>query len=113
MFELLLQLVCLYVVVRLVVGFFSAWNEAKQEVHDQLMKTLDEITHVVSVEQHGEQTYWYDAATDSFIAQGKTLDDIISVVKSRFPTHFFFLENNEQIYKLSGPDWKMELHRVE
>jgi hypothetical protein len=80
------------------------YKNAKTEIEEQLVEKISEVTHIVSVEQHGEQIYWFDADTGNFIAQGKTLEDIIYVVKSRFPTHYFFLNNN---HLLHGPEWRL------
>ena len=93
---------------KLIVDLFMSTGKVKQEVEkeleEELKDKLNAITHIVEVEQHGDQYYWYDRDTGDFIAQGKTLDDIIAVLKWRFPNHFFFLNGN---HLLHGPEWKM------
>ena len=113
MIDLLLELLVWYVIFRVVFWFASAWNDAKQEVHDKMVEKFAEITHRVKIEKHNNQTYWYDQDDETFLAQGVTTEEIIEKLKSRFPDHFFFLEGEQEIYKLSAPDWKMELQRVE
>ena len=113
MIDLLLELLVWYIIFRVVIWFASAWNSAKQEVHDKMVEKFDEITHRVKIEKHNNQSYWYDQDDDMFLAQGVTTEEIIEKLKSRFPDHFFFLEGEQEIYKLSAPDWKMELHRAE
>ena len=90
---------------KLIVDFFLASGKVKQDVEEELKEKISTITHIVKVEQHGDQFYWYDNDSDEFIAQGKTLEDIVAVIKQRFPTHFFFL-NNDML--LHGPDWQLK-----
>ena len=86
---------------------FVFFKKAKNELEltEEIKEHINSVTHVVNVEQHGDQFYWYDAETEEFIAQGKTLEDIVPKIKSRFPTHYFFL-NNDHI--LHGPDWQLK-----
>ena len=58
-----------------------------------LLKKLDDIIHRVKVEKFNDIEYWFDADDDEFLAQGKSHDEIVNVLKSRFPTHIFLCEN--------------------
>jgi hypothetical protein len=80
--------------------------EAKNEELQGKLDNLNEIVHIVNVEQHGDYYYWFDADNDNFLAQGKTTDETVSHLKSRFPDHIFFVQSKEQSYRLSGPDWQ-------
>ena len=113
MIDLLLELLVWYVIFRVVIWVASAWNSAKQEVHDKMVEKFAEIVDRVKIEKHHNQTYWYDQDNETFLAQGVTTEEIIEKLKSRFPDHLFFLEREQEIYKLSGPDWKMKLNRTE
>ena len=113
MIDLLLELLVWYIVFRVVFWFASAWNDAKQEVHNKMVEKFAEIVHRVKIEKYHNQTYWYDQDDETFLAQGVTTEEIIEKLKSRFPDHFFFLEGEQEIYRVSAPDWKMELHRTE
>ena len=113
MIDLLLELLVWYIVFRVVFWFASAWNDAKQEVHNKIVEKFAEIVHRVKIEKYHNQTYWYDQDDETFLAQGVTTEEIVEKLKSRFPDHLFFLEREQEIYKLSAPDWKMELHRAE
>jgi hypothetical protein len=75
------------------------------ELTEEIKEHLHNVTHIVNVEQHGDQYYWYDTDSGEFIAQGKTIEDIVTVIKSRFPNHYFFLNND---YLLHGPDWQLK-----
>lgn len=83
--------------------------EVKRQEKLRQLNELDQITHRVNVEQHGAIYYWFDADDGEFLGQGKDIDSIIQVVKSRFPTHVFFLNNDKnEILKLHGPTWKFD-----
>lgn len=70
---------------------------------ERLKEQLSKMIHRIKQEKHGDCYYWFDLDDDSFLAQGKTDSEMIEVLKKRFPTHIFIL-NNEQ--GLRGPDWK-------
>jgi hypothetical protein len=74
-----------------------------QENTAEIHKKLEEYVHVVSVEQHGNMYYWFDADDGRFLGQGAETAEIIEHVKRRFPTHFFLLPTQELIH---APDWK-------
>ena len=88
---------------------FRAPAKRQQEVMAEFKKHLETITHVVEVEEHGSTYYWFDRDSGEFLAQGKTYDDIVNILKSRFPNHFFYL-NNEML--LHGPDWQLKKFEV-
>lgn len=87
--------------------------EARREEHinEAIEKAVSKM-HIVSIEQHGNIEYWFDKQNNEFIAQGTNLDELITHAKSRFPNHCFFFNQNEQWYKVSGPDWKVEQTRT-
>lgn len=87
---------------------FMPWRKRLEEKNEELQQVLDkvkEVVHIVSVEKHGDYYYWFDADTDSFLAQGKTAEETITHLKSRFPKHIFFVKSKDTNYKISGPDW--------
>jgi hypothetical protein len=90
-------------------GVIKAMLEAKRQAKLQMLTNLDEITHRVKVEQHDDTFYWFDQDDGQFLGQGKDWDTIVSTVKSRFPKHIFFIQNQKEnsIYKLHGPDWQL------
>jgi len=89
-----------YVIIRLI---SAAKPSATASLDQQLMEKISRITHVVTAEQHDNLHYWYDRDTGEFLAQGKTLEDIVEVLKIRFSDHFFYLVTDHLLY---GPDWK-------
>ena len=85
--------------------FFNKAKKANDKLTEEVVERISAITHIVKVEQHGDVYYWWDNESDEFIAQGKTLEDIVEVVKKRFPQHYFFLNND---FILHGPDWQLK-----
>lgn len=80
------------------IGFFVYYSIATHfrllnEKRTKLTKHLNEIVHDVSVEKHGDIEYWFDKDTHKFLGQGKTLEEMIAVIKSRFPDHVFLLSD--------------------
>jgi len=69
------------------------------------LKYLNSIIHDVKIEHQGEMEYWFDKDSDQFLGQGKTIDEIASVLKSRFPDHVFLLGEKGGIG--SKTDWKL------
>ena len=47
--------------------------------------------------------YWYDAENGSFIAQGRTREEIIVILRTQWTKHIFLLEENQEM--LVGPDF--------
>ena len=84
-----------------------AMAQHKLEIDQAVEKQMANM-RIVEAEQHGTIEYWFDKNNSEFIAQGKNLDELISHAKSRFPEHCFFFNQNEQWYKISGPDWNLE-----
>jgi hypothetical protein len=99
---LLLWIACTYFFTQIVLGVMDAFKTVHSEVKDDLSKRLNEIIHRVKSEQVGEVIYWYDLDDGEFLAQGRTQEEIISVIKNRYPDHMFFLDSNELI---SQPTW--------
>lgn len=94
-----------YFVLQLLIGFWTARKEARNELTERMYKKLDEIIHRVKVEEHHGHVYWFDQDNDRFLGQGATQDEVIAVVKKRFPQHIFFLSKNEVVAESTG--WKL------
>jgi len=85
-------------VVFLLGTFFLAISAGSQyaapaETNKDLLDTLKSIIHQVSIEKYDNIEYWFDKNTSCFLGQGKTFDDVIAVLKIRFPDHAFVLED--------------------
>jgi hypothetical protein len=49
--------------------------------------------------------YWFDEEDNRFLGQGKTAEEIINHVKSRFPDHIFLIQGVGGVSKQT--DWKI------
>lgn len=74
---------------------------------EQKILDLQEKIHQVKVEKHQDMLYWFDEDDDEFLGQGKDIQDIIHVLKSRFSEHIFLVSHQDSMYSLYGPDWKL------
>ena len=107
MIELILEFVFWFAVFFFIRKHMSAKAEQQLMHRNELIKQLNETTHIVKWEKHGDVEYWFDSDDDTFLAQGKSLDELIDHCKSRFPTHSFFLvKNDSSVARISGPEWK-------
>jgi hypothetical protein len=82
--------------------FLQGYKEGKQAVAHQMILKLAEITHRVEYEQREDVTYWFDQDTGEFLAQGKDFEEIVTVIKQRYPKHMFFLPEQKAIH---APAW--------
>ena len=94
---LLLWIACTYAIVQITLGIRSALSEVNDELEQQLIKRLDEIVHRVEVEKHNDTYYWYDQDNRKFLAQGQSDQEIIAVLRKRFPDHIFYLEASNHL----------------
>lgn len=84
-------------IANIVLGVMDAFREVDAELTDKIRKRLDEIVHRVKIEQQGDTYYWYDQDNRNFLAQGRTTEEIINTLKSRFPDHIFYLESSNHL----------------
>jgi hypothetical protein len=92
--------VALYILVRKYVHFSVVVKETEQAARAR----LNEIIHVVKQEKDGDMYYWYDQDNHQFIAQGRTLEEIIGVLKARWNQHIFVISEKEMMV---GPDFEI------
>jgi hypothetical protein len=93
----LLWAACTWLVANIILGVMDALREVDTELTDKIRKRLDEIVHRVEVEQDGDVYYWYDQDNRKFLAQGRTTEEIIDVIKKRFPDHVFYFEKSNHL----------------
>ena len=107
--EIVLLAVVVWIVSQVLLGVMDAFQLIKLSERVKLLKHLDEIVHQVKIETVGDMEYWYDETNNSFLGQGKTLDEVVGVLKSRFPEHVFLIKDKGGIaaqtnWKLMNPD---------
>lgn len=83
----------------------DAMIEDQTQKYEAVKKYLDRIIHRVEVEVVNDTTYWFDRDSNAFLGQGRTVEDIIAVVRQRFPDHVFLLPTEEVV--TAKTDWKL------
>lgn len=90
--EIILWLVAGWIAYRFVSGVLEGFQKSTAKDHEDFIKHLDEIIHRVKIEKHGDIEYWFDLDNDRFLGQGSTKDEVVKILKDRFPKHIFVLE---------------------
>ena len=72
------------------------------------MKEIADMIHQVKVEKNGNIEYWYDEDDNTFLGQGATVEEIITHIKVRFPTHIFLVEERGGVSPQTN--WKLIPH---
>jgi len=95
-----------YVVCKWVLYIWHQNMRRQLQHYEGVIERLNEIIHEVRIEKHGDDMYyWFDAHSDEFLAQGHTLTEITTVVKSRFPDHIFLVPGLGGMG--AGTDWRL------
>lgn len=95
----LLWLVTTWIVVNFILGMLEGFRSVNTELRRQITQHLDEIIHRVREEREGDTIYWFDQDDNEFLAQGQTQQELIDVLKSRYPDHIFYLESHHVLGK--------------
>lgn len=94
-----------YFVFKVAQNVASSVAEEKEQRYAAVKQYLDRIIHRVEVEVVNGTTYWFDQDNHAFLGQGQTVDDIIAVIRQRFPDHIFLLPTEEVV--TANTDWKL------
>ena len=81
--------------------FFQVYKDAKvieEDIHEKLTK----LVHNVKPEKHLDMHYWFDEETDTFLAQGKNMDEIRGHLRERFSKDVFLVDGK---VLLAGPEF--------
>jgi hypothetical protein len=103
--EIILWAVVIWIISQIMLGISDAFQIVKLKERVDILKQLTEIIHQVKVEERDGMNYWYDADSQAFLAQGKTIDDVINVIKARFPDHIFLIQDAGGVSKQTN--WKL------
>lgn len=99
-----------YWVIGLFLVLLSKRAEVKLEEKTEMIAKLNNLVHRVRVERHGDTHYWFDDDNGDFLGQGKTSEEVIDHVRSRFPTHLFFLPSHKKVH---APNWTIESYELQ
>ena len=103
--EIVIYAIITWIVLQVVLGIIDGWQMVALKQRIELIKEISDLIHDVKVEKIGDVEYWFDSQSDQFLGQGKTIDDIIAHVKSRFPDHIFLIQDTGGVSKQT--DWKL------
>jgi hypothetical protein len=103
----LLWIVSTWIIASIFIGVHEGLKSVNNELTEKLHKHINDIVHRVRVEKVKETYYWYDMDNNKFLGQGSTEEELINNLKSRFPTHMFFLPTNHLI--CAKTDWQPKL----
>lgn len=92
-------------IIWMLLKMINSWSLSKLEQLSEELREVKELIHVVKPEFYGSTIYWFDQETDMFLGQGENLDDIVAVLKTRFPRHVFFFADQNGKYAIGGPEW--------
>jgi len=100
------QALIIYFCVKLVMWLlgFNKFLDNMNETNTQIKKYLASIIHPVKSEQHGDVIYFFDADTNTFLAQGRDDAELAESLKARWQDHIFIVGER---YVMAGPDFKM------
>jgi len=103
--ELLGWVVFYYFIFKVTQSVAHSVAEDKEQRYAAVKQYLDRIIHRVEVEVVNGVTYWFDRDNHAFLGQGQTVEDLIEVLKQRFPDHIFLLPTEEVV--TANTDWKL------
>lgn len=101
--DFLVKFAIIYFIVKVGLNIIDSWFDEKKTQVDTIKKQLHDIIHEVKIEQRDSVSYWFDAHTDQFLAQGTTREEIITALKCRFKQHIFIIDDGY----LLGPDYTL------
>lgn len=108
----LLWLATTWFIANIILGVMDGLKSANIELRRQITQRLDDIIHRVREEREDDVIYWYDADDGEFLAQGNNQEEIIAVLKSRFPDHLFYLESEHVLGKGVWEPKKIDIAQI-
>jgi hypothetical protein len=103
--ELVIFAVIGWILLQIALGIIDGWQMVTLNEKIKQLNHISDLIHQVKVEKHDGMEYWYDEDDYRFLGQGKTMEDIINHVKSRFPDHIFLIRDQGGVSKQT--DWKL------
>lgn len=94
-----------YIIFRVAQSVAQSMSDNKEQRYAAVKQYLDRVIHRVKIEDVNGVTYWFDEDDHVFLGQGQTVEDIIEVLKQRFPDHVFLLPTEEVL--TANTDWKL------
>jgi len=98
-----------YWAISIVLAVIIKQSENTAEQKNEMIEKLNGMVHRVREEQLDNTLYWFDDDTGDFLGQGQTSAEVIEHVRSRFPSHLFFLPEYKKVH---APTWKIESYQI-
>jgi hypothetical protein len=86
-----------WVVMRILNIYLTAKNEALQKEINVLNEKIQSRFISVKVEKHGDMFYLFDKNNDTFVAQGRNLEEVGRHVDERFKGTKVVFGNNDEL----------------
>lgn len=103
----LLWLATTYFVVQLTFGIRDGIKETTDELETELRKRINDMVHRVKSEKKDDVLYWFDQDDGEFLGQGASYEELVNVLKARYPTHIFYFEYESESFLISAnSNWK-------
>lgn len=77
--------------------YLGVKNKQLEREIKSLQERIENRVINVKVEKHGDMFYLFDKRTDSFVAQGRTMEEVTQHVDSRFKGAKVVLANQEEL----------------
>jgi len=104
--QFVLWVLLAYFAIKWIIYIWHQNMKRQLQHYQEVIERLNDRIHEVRVETHGDNmNYWFDSHSDEFLAQGRTLEDIVTVLKVRFPDHVFLVPGSGGMG--AGTDWKL------
>ena len=89
-----------WILLKILQGYLERRNHEMEQALNDLKDKIKKTIVVVNIEKHGDMYYAFERETDSFVAQGRSAEEIREAMKKRFPEKTFMA--NEQHLKELG-----------
>jgi 3'-phosphoadenosine 5'-phosphosulfate sulfotransferase len=103
--QLILCAVAFWFLTQVIFGILDAHKIMHLKMRLDTLKELNGLIHQVKIEKYNDMEYWFDQDSDQFLAQGKTIEEVIHNLKASYPNHIFLLKDVGGVAKLT--DWKL------
>ena len=90
------------IILKLIRLFMERRHQQADDDEAAWREYVEQMVHVVREDRIGDMRYWYDRDSETFLAQGKDHEEIVNVLKMRFPEGIFVIDDNQMIM---GPDY--------
>lgn len=100
--DLLFYMIVGFLIAHIILRITNHYLEEKLKVMMEIHEKVNSLIRAVTIEEHNGQIYWFDAENNSFIAQGRNREEIVEVLKARWPKNIFLLSDTELV---AGPDF--------